>query len=35
MSTALAEKMPALMTSDYLAERASSASPQKFERELG
>ena len=31
ITTALAEKMSALMTSDYLAERAKRGSRQKFE----
>jgi post-segregation antitoxin (ccd killing protein) len=35
ISTALAEKMSALMTSEYLAERASRGSRKKFDRVLG
>ncbi len=35
INTALAEKLSALMTSDYLDERARRGSRQKFERALG
>jgi hypothetical protein len=34
ITTALAEKMSALMTSDYLEERAKRGSRQKFERTM-
>ena len=34
IATALAEKLSALMTEEYLAERAQRASKQKFERAL-
>jgi hypothetical protein len=34
ITTALAEKMSALMTSDYLEERANRGSRQKFERAM-
>lgn len=35
ITTALAEKMSALMTSDYLEERAKKGSRQKFEMAMG
>jgi hypothetical protein len=35
VTTALAEKIAALMTADYLAERASRGSRQEFDRVLG